>query len=374
MSRIQKYIKTLSDSDQFMMEWQNGILGISWADLKSQITATLFTGDTITVADLVSTDTTDATTSTTGAIITAGGIGVAKAINIGTTATVGTNLIVSGTTDSTTSITGSITTAGGLGVVKAVFIGTTLSNATAVTLATVSGITTIGATTPATVSTAGVITVANATDSTTSVTGALIVSGGLGIAKAAFIGTNLSVVGATDATTSTTGSLQTAGGLGVAKAIFGGSTITSTTTVTATTGVITPSLTEKTANAGIVVNQVLIRKHTTQAVVAGSTILASFLQKGYLTFGGGVGSITLDTAANLGAALGAVQGTVVEFFVDNTAGSGTATVVVAAGIVAAVPVITGGATLTIANSATQGIGIFRLVFSSPTAAVLFRLG
>lgn len=31
-------------------------------------------------------------------------------------------------------------------------------------------------------------------------------------------------------------------------------------------------------------------------------------------------------------------------------------------------------TLTVANSATQGIGIFRIVFSSATAAVLFRLG
>ncbi len=113
----------------------------------------------------------------------------------------------------------------------------------------------------------------------------------------------------------------------------------------------------------------------TGAAIAGTaTITAAQLLQGALTFTGGAGTQTLPTATLLGAALNAAQGTRFFFTVDNTAGSGTCTVAVGAGIVAAAPVITGGATLTVANSATQGIGVFLIVFSSATAAVLFRVG
>ena len=59
--------------------------------------------------------TTDATTKDTGSIITEGGIGVEKAVFVGTT------LTVASTTDSTTKDTGAIITEGGLGVEKAIF-------------------------------------------------------------------------------------------------------------------------------------------------------------------------------------------------------------------------------------------------------------
>lgn len=115
--------------------------------------------------------------------------------------------------------------------------------------------------------------------------------------------------------------------------------------------------------------------YRTGAAVAGTaTVTAAQLATGALVFTGGAGTQTLPTATLLGVALNAGQGTVFDFTVDNTAGSGTATIAVGTGIVAGPAIITGGATLTVANSATQGIGCFRLVFSSATAAVLFRIG
>lgn len=118
----------------------------------------------------------------------------------------------------------------------------------------------------------------------------------------------------------------------------------------------------------------IVQYRTGAAISGTATITAAQLVTGALIFSGGAGTQTLPTATLLGAALRAGQGTSFEFTVDNTAGSGTCTIAVGAGIVAATPVVTGGATLTVANSATQGIGIFRIVFSSATAAVLFRIG
>ncbi len=117
-----------------------------------------------------------------------------------------------------------------------------------------------------------------------------------------------------------------------------------------------------------------IQYRTGAAISGTATVTAAQLALGALIFSGGAGTQTLPTATLIGAAINASQGTSFDFTVDNTAGSGTCTVAVGSGIVAAAPVVTGGATLTVANSATQGIGVFRLVFSSATAAVLFRLG
>jgi hypothetical protein len=113
----------------------------------------------------------------------------------------------------------------------------------------------------------------------------------------------------------------------------------------------------------------------TGAAVSGTaTVTAAQLVTGSLVFSGGAGTQTLPTATLLGAALNAGAGTVFDFHVDNTAGSGTCTIAASTGIVAGPAVVTGGATLTVANSATQGVGVFRIVFTSATTAVLFRLG
>ena len=67
------------------------------------------------------TDTTDATSAFTGAIHCSGGIGVAKSVVIGNTATI--NSII----DSSSTSTGSIITLGGIGVAKALQVGTSIT-------------------------------------------------------------------------------------------------------------------------------------------------------------------------------------------------------------------------------------------------------
>lgn len=119
----------------------------------------------------------------------------------------------------------------------------------------------------------------------------------------------------------------------------------------------------------------IIQNHTASVINSTATATTAQIATGYITSTSAAAtSITLPTAALLATTLGAKAGTSFEFIVDNTAGANTVTVVVGSNIVAATPVITGGATLTVAASSTQGIGIFRLVFSSATAAVLFRIG
>jgi hypothetical protein len=100
--------------------------GLSTAITKDGQTAT--TARIPFVAGLSSALVTDTTSGSTGSIFTAGGIGIAKAVYVGTTAT------VAGTTDSSSTTTGAIITAGGAGVAKALFVGTTANVAGAVTL------------------------------------------------------------------------------------------------------------------------------------------------------------------------------------------------------------------------------------------------
>jgi hypothetical protein len=79
-------------------------------------------------------------------------------------------------TDTSSGATGSIFTAGGIGAAKAVYVGTTL---------TVAGLSTF----------TGAIAVDSVTDSSSTTTGSIHTDGGLGVAKAAYIGTTLNVAG-----------------------------------------------------------------------------------------------------------------------------------------------------------------------------------
>ncbi len=157
------------------------------------------------------------------------------------------------------------------------------------------------------------------------------------------------------------------------KAIFAG------TTITATTGIITDSITEKTSGAGITASKAIIQKRTATAVNTSATVTAANVLAGLFTSTSGAAvTLTLPTATALGTAGTLVQGTSVDFVVDNTAGANTVTVAVGSGIVAAKQTSSGDTAvdplLTVAASSTVGIGVFRLVFSSATAAVLFRIG
>jgi hypothetical protein len=103
------------------------------------------------------------------------------------------------------------------------------------------------------------------TDSTSSSTGSIITSGGIGVAKAAYIGTTLTVTGSstftgaiavdsvTDSSSTTTGSIQTDGGLGVAKAVYIGTTlnVAGLASFTATSAILLPKGTAAQQPAGV---------------------------------------------------------------------------------------------------------------------------
>lgn len=138
-------------------------------------------------------------------------------------------------------------------------------------------------------------------------------------------------------------------------------------------GMFTDSITEKTTGSGITLAKAIIRKTTAAAINSTNTATAAQVAGGLITSTSGAAtSITLPTATQLATQLGAVQGTSFEFIVDNTAGANTVTIVVGAGITA-VSAITGGTSLTIAQSATSGVAVFRLTFFSAIGAILSRV-
>ena len=111
------------------------------------------------------------------------------------------------------------------------------------------------------------------------------------------------------------------------------------------------------------------------AINATATATAAQVATGYITSTSAAATaITLPTGTLLGAALSATQGTVLDLFVDNTAGASTVTMVVATnGILSSAAADTPGSfgDLTIAAGAT-GLACFRIMFSSPTAYVFTR--
>jgi hypothetical protein len=150
--------------------------------------------------------------------------------------------------------------------------------------------------------------------------------------------------------------------------------------INATTGVVTvdatfgatTSVTNLTATNLVFTDQ----NHPTPAAInATATATAAQVVTGYITSTSAAATtITLPTGTLLGAALGATAGTVMDLYVDNTAGANTVTIAVATnGILSSAAADTAGSfgDLTIAAGAT-GIGRFTIMFSSPTAYVFTR--
>lgn len=146
---------------------------------------------------------------------------------------------------------------------------------------------------------------------------------------------------------------------------------TGAVTVTSTLGV-TTSVTNLTATNLVFTDQ---NHPTTAAINATATASAADVATGYITSTSAAPTtITLPTGTALGTALGAARGTILDLFVDNTAGASTVTIAVATnGILSSAAADTPGSfgDLTIASGAT-GLARFTIMFSSATAYVFTR--
>jgi hypothetical protein len=133
----------------------------------------------------------------------------------------------------------------------------------------------------------------------------------------------------------------------------------------------------KTTGLGVTGNVIasapIIRNHTIVAPMDSTeTISAAYLARGYITCTSAAATtLTLPTASAVASAIGAVQGTIFDFWVDNVSGANTVTVAVNTGITASG--FPGTNTLSIANSATIGVAGYRLTFFSATGATLTRI-
>jgi len=114
---------------------------------------------------------------------------------------------------------------------------------------------------------------------------------------------------------------------------------------------------------------------SSNAINATATATAAQVASGYITSTSAAPTtITLPTGTLLGTALNATRGTVLDLYIDNTAGASTVTVAVATnGILSTAAVDTAGSfgDLTIAAGVT-GLARFTLMFSSATAYVFTR--
>jgi len=116
---------------------------------------------------------------------------------------------------------------------------------------------------------------------------------------------------------------------------------------------------------------------TTAAINATATATAAQVATGYITVTSATAvAITLPTGTDLGAAIGATKGTVLDLYIDNTASTSTGVVTVAVatnGILSSAAADTPGSfgDLTIPVGAT-GLSRFTIMFSSATAYVFTR--
>jgi hypothetical protein len=169
----------------------------------------------------------DSVSTTTGAIVTEGGVGIAKTLHVGLDGVFEGDLITFGSasianaTDSTSVNTGSLTTLGGVGIGKSVTVGEDVSIEGDIHVA-------------GDFTQAGVTSITNDLDSTSSTTGSITTTGGVGIGKSLHVAANTDVGGAlsvggnvvientTTSTSPTTGSVITSGGVGIKKGLFVG--------------------------------------------------------------------------------------------------------------------------------------------------------
>ena len=133
---------------------------------------------------------------------------------------------------------------------------------------------------------------------------------------------------------------------------------------------------DKTFSGNVITNgNVIISNPTNAAINTTATATAANILTGYITSTTVAAvNITLPTASAIATAIGGTvaNGTSLEFSVYNSGTTNAVTLVVGTGItVQTTPVITGSNSLVIAAAAKMGH--FRLVFTSATTAMLFRI-
>lgn len=117
-------------------------------------------------------------------------------------------------------------------------------------------------------------------------------------------------------------------------------------------------------------------RSTPAAINSTATATADQVASGYITSTSAAATtITLPTGTLLGSQLGATAGTVMDLYIDNTAGANTVTIAVAVnGILSAAAAANGASQglLTVPSGVT-GQACFRLMFSSATAYTFTRI-
>lgn len=112
------------------------------------------------------------------------------------------------------------------------------------------------------------------------------------------------------------------------------------------------------------------------AINATATATAAQVATGYITSTSAAAvTITLPTGTLLGAQMSAVPGTMLDLVVDNTNGANTVTMAVAVNGIKSDAATTTAASfgqMTVASGAT-GMGVFRLIFASPSAYSFTRV-
>jgi hypothetical protein len=178
---------------------------------------------------------TDSISAISGAIITAGGIGIAKSCCIGT------NLKVLGTSASINSGTGSIICSGGVGIAGDMHVGGGVTCSHVISSGSVQGVGIVssgniqcygntiygggiivtGAITGSIINSSSSINCSSITDTMSTTTGAIITAGGVGIAKSLNVGQSINCNALTCGSACNVGSLVSGG-------VISGTTITST--------------------------------------------------------------------------------------------------------------------------------------------------
>lgn len=132
------------------------------------------------------------------------------------------------------------------------------------------------------------------------------------------------------------------------------------------------TISPNTTGAGIKTTTPVIASNTASAINATATASAAQVATGLITSTSAAATaITFPSAASLLSALGNSAQSWFDLAVDNSAGANTVTMTPSASITAATAVVTGGDTLTVASGA---VGLFRIYFTSATAAKIYRIG